>query len=298
MANEWIQSEGGACYDSVSEGFTLSQEDIFTPGQIYYVKISVTNMTQGSLTLYGLVDPPVVTEDGDYEYIKEASFTDLVLYPGTFGAGVFDGCVDNIEANLVPTYTIKMLNGTTVFTMTGDTGVTADGDYIQYQIDWTDLEEGCYYIEFSDGILTYQSYCFSVKLLHSCSLQLEWTNDQDGFGFNYTGLSFTQTLRVDGKLWKPRYPNEDKNIHEFSNGRGKITNVRVYKEYTLNVHESPEYIHDAIAVGLNHDTFLTNNINMLFVEEETTPNWRNSSNLAPISITLRRNDQDLLNSNC
>lgn len=298
MANEWIQSEGGACYDSTSEGFTLSQEGIFTPGQIYYVKISVTNMTQGSLTLYGLVDPPVITEDGDYEYIKESTFTDLVLYPGTFGAGVFDGCVDNIEANLVPTYTIKDLSGNTVFTMDSTTGITADGNYIQYQIDWTDLEEGCYYIEFSDGILTYQSYCFSVKLLHSCSLQLEWTNDQDGFGFNYSGLSFTQSMRVDGKLWKPRFVMTDKNVHYFSNGEGKITNVRVYEDRELVIKEMPDYMHRAISIGLNHDSFYIQDVKTLFPDEEVTPAWRNSSNLAPLTIIVRQDQNDLLNSNC
>jgi hypothetical protein len=298
MANEWIQSDGRACYDTATPGFTLSQGGVMTAGQFYFVKITVSGMTQGSLTLYGIEDAPVITEDGEYEYISKASFTDLVIYPGVLGSGTFDGCVDDVEVNIVPVYSIKDLSGNTVFEMTEITGVTADRDYVQYQIDWTDLEEGCYYIEFSDGILTYQSYCFSVKLLHSCSLQLEWTNDQDGFGFNYSGLSFTQSMRVDGKLWKPRFVMTDKNVHYFSDGEGKITNVRVYEDRELVIKEMPDYMHRAISVGLNHDSFYIQDIKTLFPDEEVTPAWRNSSNLAPLTVIVRQDQNDLLNSNC
>lgn len=298
MANEWIDSDGKACYDSIVEGFILSQSDVMVVGQFYFVKITVSGMTQGKLTLQSLSGYPEITEDGEYEYLLQAVFDDFIINPGTISGGVFNGCVDDIEVNLIPTYIIKSIDGDVIFTMDSTTGITADRDYIQYQLNWTEIEEGCYYIEFSDGVLTYSSYCFHVKLIHTCSLQLEWTNDQDAFGFNYSGLSFTQSLRVDGKLWKPRFPTEDKEVYTFSDGSKKITYARVYEEKDLTIKEAPDYIHRAIAIGINSDEFYIDNIESVFEDQEYTPTWRNSSNLAPSNVVVKQSVQDLLNSNC
>jgi hypothetical protein len=298
MANEWIWSDGRACYNTATAGFALTQESVMVVGQFYYIKITVSGTTQGNLSFSSLLDSPVITEDGDYEFVAKATFTSLIINPGLYGAGVFDGCIDDVEVNLVPTYSIKNLSGDVVFQMSDTTGITTNGNYIQYQIDWTGLEQGCYYIEFTDGVLTYQSYCFSIKLLHSCTLQLEWTNDQDAFGFNFSGLDFNPTLRVEGKLWKPRFVMVDKKVYDFSDGESKITNVRVYEDNEMAVKEVPAYIQRALSVGMNSDEFYIDNIKTLFPDEEITPAWRNSSNLAPIVVIVRQSQQDLLNSNC
>jgi hypothetical protein len=269
-----------------------------TTGKFYFVKITVSGMTQGALRFDSLLDAPLITENGEHGFIHKALFSSLIINPILFGAGVFDGCVTDIEVNLVPSYVIKNLAGDIIYTMSTNTGLTGDRNYIQYQIDWTSIQEGCYYIEFSDGVLTYKSDCFSVKATHDCTLQLEWTNEQDAFGFNFTGLNFTPNLRVEGKLWKPRFVMSDKKVFEFSNGESKITNVRVHEERELVLREIPEDIHRALAVGINSDEFYINDVKTVFEDEEVTPSWRNSSNLAPLTLTVRQSQQDLLNSNC
>ena len=293
----WVQSTGSACY-SGSAGTLLIQEGAMVVGEFYFVKITVENMTQGKLTIQSLSGYPEITANGEYEYLLESTFGDLIINPGTLGAGVFNGCITQIELSLIPTYRIKDLDGITISTMSSNTGLTADRIYIQYQLDWTLLQDGCYYIEFSDVVLTYMSDCFSVKLTHDCTITVEWYNDQDGFGFNYSGLTFRPQLRLDGKVWKPRFTTEDKEVYGKSNGNKLITYARVYEELEVAIKEAPDYVHRAIAVAINHDNLFVNDIASVVEDEEYTPTWRNSSNLAPSAFIVKQNRQDLLNSNC
>lgn len=297
MANEWVNTDGEACYDSIQEGFTLSQQNVMTIGNLYYLSVTVSGMTQGKLTIPTIDDPTEITEDGTYSIIGLALFTDLVFLPGSYLGGVFDGCIDIVELRHAPLYRIKTIEGVTVFTLSDNTGVTTAGPYIQYQIDWSDLDEGCYYIEFEDTTLTYRSDCFALKLTHDCTLQLTWNCNENAWGFNYADLSFTQSMRVDAKLWKSRHKALEKQVYEYSTGDLEILYVTKAKEFLLSVREIPEYMHDAFSLAVDSDNFFIDGIKYVFPDEETTPSWRNSSDLAPIEITLRRS-QNLRNVNC
>ena len=61
--------------------------------------------------------------------------------------------------------------------------------------------------------------------------------------------------------------------------------------------EMPEYLHDALAIGLEHDDFYVDSEKYTNEETEYLPKWRNSSQLAPSEVVIIK-DQNLKNSSC
>lgn len=295
MANEWIQSGGAACYDSASPGYAISQNDVLATGEIVVIVFTVSNMTQGKLILDSIVGKPEYTEDGEYQVIGIATSNNLTFI-GEEMAGVFNGCIDSVTSRRIPFISIKDLEGTVVFQQTDESIVTASGDNIQYAIDWTDIAAGCYKIHYSDLGIDYESDCFTLALEHPCTILLSWQNDENAYGFDYSTLDFTQNLRVNAKLWHPTYPKE-KNVFKDNAGVRYIIKSETSKESTLTVGEMPEYLHDALGIGIEHDEFLIDGVKYTNEETEYSPTWRKSSQLAPVEIAVIK-DQDLRNSNC
>jgi hypothetical protein len=295
MANEWIQSDGAACYNSDTPGFVLSRADQLTVGDIYYISFTVSNTTAGKVILDSIDEKPEYTEDGDYEVVGIATSNNLSFIGEEF-AGVFDGCIDDVKTRLIPFITIKDLSDNIIYEQTDDSIVTASGDNIQYNIDWSDYEEGCYKIYFTYASIDYGSDCLSIKLSHGCTILLSWTNDENAFGFDYSNLSFTQNLRVKAKLWMPNYPKR-KNVFKDSTGSRSILKSETSKEELLTVAEMPEYLHDALSIGVEHDTLEVDGVEYINEESEYTPKWRKSSQLAPVEVVLIK-DQNLKNSMC
>jgi hypothetical protein len=295
MANEWIQSEGSACYDSETAGFALSQNGVLSVGYIYSIEFTISNMTQGKLVLDSLSGKPEYTEDGDYAVIGIATSSNLTFIGEEYLSAVFDGCIDVIQARLIPFVTIKDLDGFVVFEQTDESIVSASGNNIQYDIDWSEIEEGCYKVYFSQGI-DYVSDCIDLKLSHGCTLLLSWTNDENAFGFNYEDLSFQPQLRVKAKLWQPNYTKE-KDVFKDNAGNRTILRSETSKDELLTVSEMPEYLHDALAIGVEHDDFYIDSLKYTNEETEYTPKWRKSSQLAPVEVVVIK-DQFLRNNNC
>lgn len=296
MANEWIYSSGSACYNTLISGYALSQNGILEAGKLYTVQFSISGMTQGKLILDCIQDKPEYTEDGDYVAIGIATSDNLTFIGGSLGVFVFDGCIDSVVARSIPYYRIEDLDGNTIFELSDSTGVSASSQYIQYQIDWTEIEENCYKIIIPDSGLEYESDCLNVLLTHDCTLLLSWTNDDNAFGFNYDDLSFTPKLRVKGKLWHPKYP-KDKTIFKDSSGARSLLKSEISKERILTISEAPEYVHDAISIAVENDSFYVDGIKYTNEETEYTPKWRKSSQLAPAEIIIVK-DQNLINDNC
>lgn len=298
MANEWTWIDGSACFDGSGENIPLVQTNVLTVGVMYFVKVTVLNRTFGKLAVQGFLNAHEYTEDGEHTFFDIAADTDISFNPKKEAGSFFDGCIDDIEVGAAPLYVIRDSNDTVVFTAADSTGMTGDRNFIQYQIDWSDFEEGCYYIEFLDSGLTYQSDCLAIKLAHPCSIQLTWNNDEDGLGFDYSGLSFTQSMRVEGKLWEWRHKAEDKEEFTFSNGRKKLLYARVYEEETLSIKEMPKYMGRAFAIALFHDNFYIDGVKYTFPDEEVTPTHRRSTSTPPVEVAVIKYDQNLLNSNC
>ena len=293
----WTVVDSEACYDGVAVDIPLVQVGVLTVGMLYSVKFTITNMTEGILQLQGFEGSNEYTEDGDYELIAFANLEDIRFNPSNDGADIFDGCISLIEVLEIPFYSIVDGDDNVVFEQIDETGVSASGRYIQYNIDWSDIADGCYYIKFENSSLEYRSDCFDVKLLHNCTKQITWSCNENAFGFNYSDLSFTQTLRIDARLWKPRYKALEKEVYEYSSGDLEITYVTKAKELLFTTEDLPDYVHDALSMALDSDNFFIDGIKYVFPSEETTPSWRKSSNLAPLEVTLRLS-QNLRNVNC
>ncbi len=292
LGGSWSAASGGAC---VGIGATyISQLGILTIGKLYAITFSLDNMDIGGIELTSVATMPNYTNDGDYQVIDfaiiEDLYFDITLTPGT------DGCIDNITAREIPMITIKDADGAIYFEQMDGSIVTSSGNNIQYNIDWSDFEDGCYYIHFEYLGIDYISDCISIKDSHECTVQLQWTNNENAFGFDYSGLSFTQSLRVKAKLWQPKYGKE-KNVFKDSIGNRIILKSETSKEELLTVGEIPQYLHDALSIGLEHDIFTVDAVEYVNEETEYTPKWRKSSQLSPVEVFLIK-DQNLKNSNC
>jgi hypothetical protein len=295
MANEWIQSGGASCYNSAIAGFAFSQNGPLEIGKVYSIDFTVLDMTQGKLVLDSIEGKPEYTEDGVYHVVGIALSNTLTFIGDEYQGDVFDGCIDDVGSRFIPFITIKDLEGNVVFEQTDDSIVSASGDNIQYDIDWSEIEEGCYKIYFSQGI-DYVSDCIDLKLTHGCTLLLSWTNNENAFGFNYEELSFSPQLRVKAKLWQPSYTKE-KDVFKDNAGNRTILKSETSKEELLTIGEVPEYIHDAVAIGVEHDNFYVDGVKYTNEETEYTPKWRKSSQLAPSELVIIK-DQFLRNNNC
>jgi hypothetical protein len=254
-------------------------------------------MTGGKLVLDSIEGKPEYTEDGDYTVVGIATSSNLTFIGEDLTGNVFDGCISRVGARKIPYYSIEDINGNTVFTLSDDTGVTASGNNIQYQIDWTETADGCYKIVFTDGIIDYESDLFTLKTSHNCSIQLTWTNNENAYGFEFETLLFTPSLRVAGRKWHPDYPKE-KEVFKDSIGNRTIIRSDTSKVEILLINEVPEYVHDAIAIGIEHDTFKINAMDYVVEDSSYTPKWRKSSNLAPSEIEVIKKNQNLVNENC
>lgn len=290
----WIQSSGKSCY-SGSDDSALSQSGILTIGKMYYVSLTISGMTQGKLVFDSFEGKPEYTEDGDISFFGIATIPSFILKADEVSGSMFNGCVDSVIVQYAPIYIIKDMEDNVVYT-SDESDVEFSGNKLQFIVNWEDLEEGKYKLTFSDGGVDYESNCFDVKTEHDCTKQLTWTNDDNAYGFDFTE-GFTQSLRVKCKKWHPSYK---KNKETFEDSQGNISVIRSSskKIEILGIEEMPEYLHDALSIGIEHDLFEIDGIPYVVEDSEYSPKWRNSSQLAPVEIEVIKATQNLVNENC
>ena len=146
------------------------------------------------------------------------------------------------------------------------------------------------------------SQLFNIQVEHPCTLNLQWWNEKNAFGFgyesviliNYYKTHFFQSLRVAAKLRSPKYPSE-RVIYKDSKGERQMVYADREKTIELVIEDQPEYIHNAIAVALSHDTFTVDGVEYVSVEEAYQPANRKSSVLASVIVELTKKVQNLIN---
>ena len=131
-----------------------------------------------------------------------------------------------------------------------------------------------------------------------CTHLLSWTNNNDAFGFNYSGLTFIQYVRLKAKLWKSSYDKTEKVVFTDSQGNKIMLHSKAFKKYIFSLEEIPEYLHDAISLAVDHQTLTIDGVLYSNAEESYEPNWRNSAMLAPAEIEVYETPQQLENSLC
>lgn len=147
----------------------------------------------------------------------------------------------------------------------------------------------------------YCSECFSLEDEQCCSgeyLSLQWTNNDDGYGFNYTSMPLVHSLTIKGGLRNADYPY-DEDYFNTSGGRFFPVYVEAVKTQEMWVERIPEYIHDALRLGVVHDEFTINGQTYSKAEGGYSPDWDTpNSFLAPVIVKVRRRTQNTKNVNC
>jgi hypothetical protein len=294
----WQWADGSVAHINETGLQPLEQLGILEIGKFYKITFTIgtTDEDEGGgveITTFGSTQYEEFTT---HTVIGEALSEDLIFTPFYGDGGQNFITLDDIEVVEIPAYSIEDTDGNEVFLLPDLTGVTVSGDIIQYEIDWSDIDDGCYQIHITDGVIEYVSDCLSVKLTHDCSILLSWTNDESAYGFDYSNLGFTPKLRVEAKKWHPNYPKE-KNVFKDNAGNRTILKSETSKEEILTISEMPEYLHDALAIGLEHDSFMIDGVEYTNEETEYTPKWRKSSQLAPSEVVVIK-DQFLRNNSC
>lgn len=149
------------------------------------------------------------------------------------------------------------------------------------------------------------SECFNKDDCNEpCELPLlEWWNDDNGFGFEYENMFLRHSLYVTGGLRaiKGGYPEDE--TFTFSNGETKRLYAQVRQSMDLYIHDIPQYLHEAIMVGLMHDHFqiTVNGKTTEFIKSQGdySPDYDIPESLfAGIIIPLYEKNQNLFNFNC
>lgn len=148
-------------------------------------------------------------------------------------------------------------------------------------------------------------YCSECFDLDNCGvsnsqeyLYLEWTNNDDGFGMNYTSVPLVHSLWIKAALRNADYPYEE-DYFTTSSGTHFPVYVDSVKTIEMWAHDLPEYIHDALRIGVVHDSFTVNGKEYTKGEGGYSPDWDTpNSLLAPVIVKLREKYQDTKNENC
>jgi len=216
------------------------------------------------------------------------------LYTFTPNAATFTGIT-----NVYPTPNIYQINDSVA---SNPIEVYYRGDLCMVKIlDWSllSIAYGCVQIKIKEAVTpfnTWTSNDLNYKQSHECSLLLSWTSDENVFGFNYVNLSFTQYFRLSAKLRNPRYIYEDEETYVNSSGVGNIIHAYSYKVFEFTSTLLPEYLHDALRLGIIHTDFQVDGIRMLKDEGDYSPAWDNIWNQAYVQFDLIQADVGRLNS--
>lgn len=132
-----------------------------------------------------------------------------------------------------------------------------------------------------------------------CTQLLSWTNNDNAFGFEYENLVFTQRLRHPSELWKPNY-TLDQIDHLDSAGTSTILRAQSFKVSDLDMDFMPEYLHDALRLGIRHDTFNIDAVQHFAMAQDYDPDWEagRDSEVSTVVIPVRATTEDSVNENC
>lgn len=93
----WAWYAGKACFFSGSEGDTLLQAVPVTPGETYFLKFTISGMTQGKLIIRDFEETLEFTANGTYTVLATPVTSVLSMVASVNGSDLFYGCIDNIE---------------------------------------------------------------------------------------------------------------------------------------------------------------------------------------------------------
>jgi hypothetical protein len=140
-----------------------------------------------------------------------------------------------------------------------------------------------------DLVVDAKSECFHVCDQDNCTIKLSWTNNTNSFGYYYES-GFTNYMRLNARIRNAKI--NDLEFDPFKNSIG-IMSMPYYngqKVEELAVSPIPEYMHNALAVGLSHRTVTIQDVSYIRTGSYT-PDWTDDSELAKVVVEVAKVDQ-------
>lgn len=124
-----------------------------------------------------------------------------------------------------------------------------------------------------------KSECYNIRTTQPCTKLLKWTNE-DVNGFNYPYYYFYnsassfgfQWMRIECDLRSAKYEGESEKYMD-SGGNQILYYFKDRKIKKLLISELPEYMHDALAIGIGHKDFYIDSDRYSVEEPEYVPEW-------------------------
>lgn len=181
-------------------------------------------------------------------------------------------------------------NGTYSFTITP--GIAFDSMFqIVSAVEGTslDIDNISVTVAYEDIVIDAKSECFHVCDQDNCTILLSWTNNTNSFGYYYTG-GYTNYMRLNARIRNAKI--NDLDFEPFKNSIG-IMSMPYYngqKVEELAVSPIPEYMHNALAVGLSHRTVTIQDVAYIRTGAYT-PDWTDDSELAKVVVEVAKINQ-------
>lgn len=167
-----------------------------------------------------------------------------------------------------------------------------DNAVIQIASSIIDGESSCEVCVESDCISLrsdWDAYCEARKM---CNILVTGTNTNSAFGFP---ANYSFKGRVFGKIRNARYPDVDNTEYRDLSGLVSMQYNENDEVKELQIYEVPERVHDWLRLALRSQslTLEINGVSKSFVKVggDYTPNWRKTSELAPVIVEIKEAQQ-------
>lgn len=140
------------------------------------------------------------------------------------------------------------------------------------------------------------SQCFDLAD-HVCTMLIQYSNNINAFGFDYENFNFTQSIRVEGDLRRPRYP-ETNNQYTTSRGNNVLVSFNSHEVNEARIDLAPNYVHNALRLARGHREFTINGTRYTPLNQEYAQQHRNDTVLSQARFDVRKYTELNENNNC
>ena len=266
----------------------------------YKVELEVFSVNDlVALQLTGFGDPIIITEEGNYEFLVQASSPQIKLETISNGGSPTGtvATVPSLCATEVTEPTVKAFNEDGVELTSPNISQVRSGEFVTWMFnieDNTTPLNGAvrFYFEVAldcDGTIdTWTSEMIKIIPIDSCHLQYGWCGNVEQFNFDY----FVPTLRLETRM-RPVTYDYDSELYRNTEGRTTILYSGRIKVWEIETIEAPEHIIDFLSLipimqQVSVRKRYESSRDFVTFENELSVNYiEGSDNLARVTISLQ-----------
>ena len=141
----------------------------------------------------------------------------------------------------------------------------------------------------NDIVVDAKSECFHVCDQDNCTIQISWTNNTNAFGYYYDA-GFINYMRLNARIRNAKINDLEFNPFKNSIGVMSMPYYNGQKVEELAISPIPEYMHNALAVGLSHRKVTIQDVAYIRTGAYT-PDWTDDSELAKVIVEVAKVNQ-------